>query len=100
LFADLDALIRNDAAQEPVIVAPATRRTDAHTLHSTDQEQPTAANRYRHAGAPLTVWTDSTDQDWRRATGTRRAEVCSYIALIHLVLSFSTQPRLYAMPQR
>src|SRR6266436_7536396 len=28
MFADLDALIRNDAAQEPVIVAPATRRTD------------------------------------------------------------------------
>jgi hypothetical protein len=27
-FADLDAPIRNDAAQEPVIVAPATRRTD------------------------------------------------------------------------
>jgi hypothetical protein len=72
----------------------------AHTLHSTDQEQPTAANCYRHAGAPSTVWTDSTDQDWRRAIGTRRAEVCGYIALIHLVLSFSTQLRLYAMPQR
>ena len=28
MFDDLDALIRNDAAQEPVIVAPTTRRTD------------------------------------------------------------------------
>ncbi len=28
MFAHLDALIRDDAAQEPVIVAPTTRRTD------------------------------------------------------------------------
>jgi hypothetical protein len=28
MFADLEVLIRNDAAQEPVIVAPATRRSD------------------------------------------------------------------------
>ena len=32
MFADLDALTRNDAAQEPVIVAPTTRRTDRSLL--------------------------------------------------------------------
>jgi hypothetical protein len=76
-LADLDALIRNDTPRERLLsrrqLAVLTAHfpnagvirlpAHAHTLHSTDQEQPTAANRYRHAGAPLTVWTDSTDQD-------------------------------------